>query len=147
MTEEKEENQEDFESQVKILRLTTGEDIVALCLFDDESVTVDNPMKVYINRNAEAGKTMLIMLPWLPLEIVQDEYAHISLNDIITVIEPKESFVEYYFDTVSRYQVLIEKQEREVQADDVLEDQEDLDDEAIEEILEILKERKKYSIH
>ena len=142
-----EETQDEYQPEVKLIRLNTGEDIIALCLFDDDSVTVDNPMKVYVRRDTESGKTMLIMLPWLPLEIVQDEYAHISLQDIITVVEPKESFVEYYFDTVAQYQVLIEKQERDLKADDVLEDQEDLDDETIEELLELLKEKKKHSIH
>jgi hypothetical protein len=138
------------QTQIKILRLNTGEDIIAECLLDEESnsVLVDSPMKVIISRIASEGQTMLIMLPWLPLEIIEENLATINFNDIITMVEPKDSFVEYYFNTLDKYNALIEKREQEGGlnfSDDL--DEEELDDETMEEMLEIIKERKDKQLH
>jgi hypothetical protein len=138
------------QTDIKILRLNTGEDIIAECLLDDEtnSVVVAGPMKVIISRVAEEGHTMLIMLPWLPLEIIDDNLATINYNDIITMVDPKESFVEYYYNTLDKYNALIEKRDQEGGlnfSDDL--DEEELDDETLEEMLEVIKERKDKLLH
>jgi hypothetical protein len=138
------------QTQIKILRLNTGEDIIAECLLDEESnsVLVEGPMKVIISRIASEGHTMLIMLPWLPLEIIEYNLATINFNDIITMVEPKDSFVEYYYNTLDKYNALIEKREQEGGlnfSDDL--DEEELDDETMEEMLEIIKERKDKQLH
>jgi len=139
------------QTQIKILRLNTGEDIIAECLLDEESnsVLVDSPMKVIISRIASEGQTMLIMLPWLPLEIIEENLATINFNDIITMVEPKDSFVEYYFNTLDKYNALIEKREQEggLNFSDDLDEEEELDDETMEEMLEIIKERKDKQLH
>jgi hypothetical protein len=103
-------------------------------------------MKVYVNRSTELGKTMLIMIPWLPLEIVEDNLASISYNDVITMINPKSHFVEYYFDTVQHYEALVEKTTQEEQFESQFEDDE-MDEDTMEQMLEIIKERKNKSIH
>ncbi len=139
------------QTQIKILRLNTGEDIIAECLLDEESnsVLVDSPMKVIISRIASEGQTMLIMLPWLPLEIIEENLATINFNDIITMVDPKDSFVEYYFNTLDKYNALIEKREQEggLNFSDDLDEEEELDDETMEEMLEIIKERKDKQLH
>jgi hypothetical protein len=150
MTEEIEEQI----SEIKILRLITGEDIIGTCLFDDEdsNLMIDSPMKVIISRVSESGKTMLMMMPWLPLEIVNENLATINYSDILTIVNPKAEFVEYYFDTAHRYELLMEKSHLEDSSfenemDDLFEEELDDEDETIEEMLEILKERKHKSIH
>lgn len=95
------------EYQYKVVRLSTGEDIIAACLFDTETncITMNNPMKFFIRRMPDIMKSMLIMIPWLPLEIAADDTAIIDYDDVITVIDPKESFVEYYLSMVTEFQV------------------------------------------
>lgn len=84
------------EPEVKFIRLTTGEDIIGNCLFDDEqdSLIIENPMKVALKRMSGVGQTMLVMVPWLPIELLNEDCATILYNNVITVIEPKPSFVE-----------------------------------------------------
>jgi hypothetical protein len=94
------------EYQYKILRLNTGEDIIGFCFVDSENdcVEIQNPMKVFIRRIPNIKKTVLMMLPWLPLEIVANDSAILNYEDILTIVEPKESFVEYYINILSQYE-------------------------------------------
>lgn len=91
---------------VKILRLVTGEDIIGLCLYDDDKdyVDIENPMKVIIKRMLTDQQTALVLLPWLPYEVVEDNSARISNNDIITFITPKASFVDYYLNLMEKFE-------------------------------------------
>jgi hypothetical protein len=91
---------------VKIIRLVTGEDIVGLCMFDEDKdyIDIENPMKVVLNRLNTKEQTTLIMLPWLPYEIVEDNSVRISNNDIITYITPKASFIDYYMTLMDKFE-------------------------------------------
>lgn len=136
---------EQAEVQIKILRLNTGEDIIGCCLMDDEHgcVSVENPMKVFVRRSQSVGQSMLFILPWLPLEIVEDNFATINYDDIITVIEPKQSFVEYYNEAVEQ----IEAKELEEKLNTEEEDDEEEDVENMQEMLNALRESKKNRLH
>jgi hypothetical protein len=140
---------QEIDSEVKLIRLNTGEDIIGNCLFDDDNnnLLIDSPMKVIVSRVTEVGKTMLIMMPWLPLEIVEDNIASISYDDVITMVNPKSHFVEYYFETVNHYEALVEKNSQEDAFENELEDEDEMDDDTMEQMLEIIKERKNKSIH
>jgi hypothetical protein len=137
-------------TQVKIIRLNTGEDIIGNCLFDDDedNFLIDKPMKVIISRVTDHGKTMLIMMPWLPLEIVDENMASLNYGDVITMLNPKAQFVEYYNNTVDRYESLVGDSDlEEAFLDEDFSDEEDQEDNTIEEILEVVKEKKKNLIH
>lgn len=143
---------------IKLIRLSTGEDIIANCLMDDdtESVVLDNPMQVFVKRVSTVQRTMLVMMPWLPLELIEDNVACVNYQDIITVLQPKKSFVEYYHNIVDQYNTMLDSKEslnfndnmddeEEESSDENIDDDEE--DEAIQEILNIHKERKKNSLH
>jgi len=134
---------EQAEVQIKILRLNTGEDIIGCCLMDDEHgcVSVENPMKVFVRRNQSFGQSMLFILPWLPLEIVEDNFVTINYDDIITVIEPKQSFVEYYNGVIEK----IEAKELEEKLN--TEEEDDGDVKNMQEMLNALRESKKNRLH
>ena len=140
----------------KFIRLVTGEDIVANCLIDNETqyVDVESPMKVIISRFNNSRKSILIMMPWLPLEVIGDEYATLKFEDILTMVDPKEAFVEYYINTVEKYRYLIESNDKEDMFTNELEDdlfeEEPTDEEVseydefnLEEALESIKDIKK----
>ena len=130
------------ESTIKFIRLVTGEDIVANCLINDETqyVDVENPMKVVISRFNNSKKSILIMMPWLPLEVIADEYATLKYEDILTMVDPKESFIEYYCNTVDKYNELIQSNLEEDMFDEYnLEDEfdEEVTDEEVSEYDEL----------
>lgn len=138
------------QSQIKLIRLNTGEDIVASCVDDGANSTLHlgNPMKVIVKRVTEANKAMLIMMPWLPLEIIEEDSASINYQDIITIIEPRQSFIEYYSNTVEQYQAVLAMQDGDVFDESEEEDEEDgMDEQTMQEMLDMIKEKKKNSLH
>jgi hypothetical protein len=139
-----------IETTIKFIRLVTGEDIVANCLINDETqyVDVESPMKVIISRFNNSSKSILIMMPWLPLEVIADEYATLKYEDILTMVDPKESFVEYYLNTVNKYNELIqsnldEEMFEELDDDPTDEEVSEYDEHSLDEALNSLKDTKK----
>jgi hypothetical protein len=47
-----------------------------------------------------AGKSMLLMSPWLPIELIKSNSACISMNEVLTIVEPRTALIEYYNNAV-----------------------------------------------
>jgi hypothetical protein len=135
------------EIKYKIVRLNTGEDIIGACLIDDDNscISIENPMKVYIKRMANANKTMLVMMPWLPLEIIDDDFATINYQDIITVLDPKESFIEYYTSMVEQFEARMKLADDSIEQED--DEDDEMDDSTLQDMLDSLKETKRGRLH
>ena len=75
---------------IKIIRLQTGEDVIAdyQQIEGDESVLLSNPMTLMFKR-MPTGRAVMLMSPWLPLELVEKNEAWLYEADILTVIQPK----------------------------------------------------------
>lgn len=128
--------------------MQSGEDIVASYTHDIETnqATLKGPMRL-VFRRLETGKTMMVMMPWLPVEVMIENVATVSHKDILTVIEPKAEFVEYYDNTISEIELytesanmedLLEEENYEEPGDDYYTDDE------IDQIMEV---KKKEPIH
>jgi len=90
---------------VKIVRLQSGEDIIASIIEDDESemVMLNNPMHLIFKRTSQG--TMMVMLPWLPIELIKDNMATIYSSDILTMVDPKDVLIEYYGNMINTEQL------------------------------------------
>ena len=84
----------DIVQGVKIVRLQSGEDIIAGLIQDDESemIMLDNPMHLIFKRTSQG--TVMMMLPWLPIELIKDNIATIYSSDVLTIVDPKDALVE-----------------------------------------------------
>lgn len=133
---------------IKLIRLNTGEDIIANCIDDEanNTIMIGSPMRVVVRRLGESIQSMLVMMPWLPLEIVEEDIATINYQDIITVVEPKKSFIEYYNNMVDQYKVSLETMKDQDIFGEELENEE-MDEDMMQEMLDLLKERKTKSLH
>jgi len=135
---------------VKIIRMQTGEDIMASMVGEEEEETVllEDPMRL-IFRRMPTGQTMLMMLPWLPVELIKDNSALIYNSDIITIIDPKESMIQYYENLVIK--TLLEMEKSEEMIEGLLKDQEDEEEENaenyIEELTQYIEEIKNRTLH
>jgi hypothetical protein len=132
-------------NNIKIVRLQSGEDIMADIIEDEENDTIflDNPMHIIFKR-IPTGQTVMMMMPWLPIEIIKENSAIVYSSDILTIIEPKEDLVDYYGT------VVIDAQQRmEEKRDFSNEEEDEYDEEEIdeEELFEVLKEKKKHKLH
>jgi hypothetical protein len=86
---------------IKIIRLQNGEDIISLCKQDEEEdgVTLVNPMTLMFKR-LPTGKGIMMMGPWLPVELVEGNATWIYNQDILTIMTPSAKVVEYYNQSV-----------------------------------------------
>jgi hypothetical protein len=133
-------------NNIKIVRLQSGEDIMADIIEDEENDTIflDNPMHIIFKR-IPTGQTVMMMMPWLPIEIIKENSAIVYSSDILTIIEPKEDLVDYYGTVVIEAQQRMEEKRdfsNEEEGDEY--DEEEIDE---EELFEVLKEKKKHKLH
>lgn len=137
---------------VKIIRMQTGEDIMASMIGEEEEETVllEDPMRL-IFRRMPTGQTVMMMMPWLPVELIKDNNALIYNSDIITIVEPKESMIEYYENLVIKTMLEMEKSEEMIagllKAQAGEEDTEDEEEYSMEDLIQFVEEVKNRTLH
>ena len=137
---------------VKIIRMQTGEDIMASMIGEEEEETVllEDPMRL-IFRRMPTGQTVMMMMPWLPVELIKDNNALIYNSDIITIVEPKESMIEYYENLVIKTMLEMEKSEEMIagllKAQAGEEDAEDEEEYSMEDLIQFVEEVKNRTLH
>lgn len=131
---------------IKILRMQTGEDIISSIQEDDknETILLNNPMKVVIRRDV-SGSTIFVMLPWLPIEIIKEDAAIVYTSDVITMVEPRDSLIEYYNNAVNDSLLTMIRSSREIEDAllEIEEGEEDYEEEITEEEIKELEEYKR----
>ena len=127
--------------------MQTGEDIMASMFEQEDSdqIQLNDPMRL-VFRRMPTGQTVMMMMPWLPIELIKENTALIYSSDIITVIDPKETMIQYYDKLVERtikdmaeademLQHLLEEQEEEEEQEETLPEQ-------LQEFLQEFKSKK-----
>lgn len=134
-------------TNIKIVRLQSGEDVICNYYADEENgqVLLGDPMHLIFKR-MPTGRTVMMMMPWLPTEIIKDNSALIYDSDILTIIDPKDELVHYYNQNV--FHSLENAQSNSI-AEQLLEDEDEdeIDDEEIAEIKSLMEERRKSKLH
>jgi len=83
---------------IKVVRLQSGEDVIADILSDNDNTILYNPMVVLLKRSGKGS--VMMMVPWLPVELISDNIATLNNSEIVTYTNPKDSLVEYYLNMV-----------------------------------------------
>ena len=140
--------------KVKLIRMQTGEDIMASMFEQEDSgqIQINDPMRI-VFRRLPTGQTVMMMMPWLPVELIKENIAMIYSTDIITVVEPKESMIRYYDKLVERTisdmmesDGMIERLLEEQDADDE-EDNEIAQEKMMEELVTSIQEVRNKKLH
>lgn len=117
--------------QTKILRLKDGEDIMASFIeTPNHMLILENPMSVFFKR-LSVTKSMVMMSPWLPIELIKDNVVEIYSHEVLTTFEPKQSLIEYYNNAVKDATEIMQQSERII--DEALLD--DASDEELDEAI------------
>lgn len=91
---------------IKIVRLTSGEDIVCGLIESDGTYYLKNPMVFLLK---DTGKQFVLMLQnWLPMQVMKMNEAVIKEKDVIAVLQPDENFIEYFLDESREMEEAIE---------------------------------------
>ena len=121
---------------IKIVRLQSGEDVIANYTDGQEgSVTLTNPMSLMFKR-MPTGRAVMMMSPWLPLELVEENVANIYAQDILSIFQPKQHIIDYYNTTV----IQVEEDRKSDEVDELHDMEEDDMDMSSEEEQEAMEE-------
>jgi len=139
---------------IKIIRLQSGEDVIAdyTQVEGDSSVLLTNPMTLMFKR-MPTGRAVMLMSPWLPLELVEKNEAWLFEADILSIFQPKSQIIDYYTTTVKEVQDDMLQEEMHGQSltditdeyDDEMSEEEEF--QAMEELEELRKDVKKKLLH
>ena len=136
---------------VKLIRMQSGEDIMASMIeHEDDTVQLDDPLRL-VFRRLPTGQTIMMMMPWLPIELIQVNSATIYTSDIITMVEPKAAMIEYYDKIVQK--LLEDMSDSDEMLRTILEEndsEEDSEEEAKQmtsQLEELLKDVKSKKLH
>jgi hypothetical protein len=127
--------------QTKIIRLKDGEDIMASFIeMSNHMLILENPMSLFFKR-LSVSKSMVMMSPWLPIELIQQNVVEIYKHEVLTFIEPKESLIEYYNNAVEEANEVMKQSERIID-EALLEEatEEELDEVTLDDMDEEIKE-------
>jgi|TARA_B100001057_G_C22818418_1_gene938417 uncharacterized glyoxalase superfamily protein PhnB len=104
-----------MEKQIKIVRLQSGEDIIATFSENKKTkkVTLESPMHIIMKRINSKSGPMMYMVPWLPVEMVDVDMATFDSSNVLVTLEPKKDMSEYYQDLVTQSQEKIKDTEDE----------------------------------
>ena len=135
----------------KLIRMQSGEDIMASMFEDDNSdqIQLNDPMRI-VFRRLPTGQTVMMMMPWLPVELIKENSAMIYYSDIVTVVEPKESMIRYYDKLVER--TIEEMADSDKMINNLLEEQEgeeeqDIEQQIMDDVLQSIHEAKGKKLH
>jgi len=133
-------------NNIKIIRLHGGEDIMAGYIEseNEETAILHNPMQVIFKR-MPTGQTAMMMMPWLPVEIIKDNHAILYTSDILTIIDPKDSAIKHYSEVVMEAQQRLEEMDITPEEDDDEDDDKEILD--AKEIFEALKQKRNKKLH
>ena len=141
---------------IKIIRLQSGEDVIAdyTQVEGDSSVLLTNPMCLIFKR-MPTGRAVMLMSPWLPLELVEKNEAWLFEADILSIFQPKSQIIDYYTNTVKEVEEDIIASESESgdylrDISDEFDGEEMTDEEeiqAMEELNELRQDVKKRLLH
>jgi len=137
--------------KVKIIRMQTGEDIMASMIGEEqeETVLLEDPMRL-IFRRMPTGQTVMMMMPWLPVELIKDNSALVYNSDIITIVDPKESMIEYYENLVIKTMLEMEKSEDMIAGllkDQAGEEDDSEEEYSMEDLIQFVEEVKNRTLH
>ena len=124
---------------VRIVRLVSGEDIIAFYEEDEDMALVGNPMTMVFKR-LPTGKAVMLMAPWLPLAVVEEDIVSIPYSQIITVMNPKKHMSEYFINSVmDMEQELSDNPPEELSLRDASPTDEEIEQQEDDELREILE--------
>lgn len=115
----------DNKPEIKIVRIQGGEDIMAEVYSETDSdlLILNDPMHLIFKR-LSTGQTVMMMMPWLPVELITENIATVYTDEVLTLMNPKEELVTYYKKAAEQARM---RMEEDRSFNNVLEDDDDLD--------------------
>jgi len=141
-----------------VLRLMTGEDIIADTVFKNEAgnsrYIVSDPLKIVYLPLKEGTHLSISLMQWMFTRISDNQKFELNSSNVMFTTEPSDNLLEYYYKTVEYFYEIREEQlkqklnlsdriKNEVYEDVAMAEDEEIDDlmdsDEMKEVLEYLK--------
>ena len=76
---------------VKLIRMWSGEDVIADLVEEDDSIVISNPIVAIPSGNGQLG-----FAPWSPLLKDKDEKVKVSKSYVVYIADTQEQIVDQY---------------------------------------------------
>ena len=94
--------------KVKIVRLKEGCDIITNIELIKGEYLVKQPMIVELHFRKGSPKPELVLTNWLPVQIILENSASISVDEVLCMMDPNLSLAEYYTNLVNKVSEYVE---------------------------------------
>lgn len=134
---------------VRIVRFTSGEDVIAFYEEEGDEAYLMNPMTVFFKRRTD-GKALMMMAPWMPLEIIDEDIVTINKVNILTVMLPKQHLIDYFNQVVNEIDDELDEESLRDASPHIVDNEElenEEEDEHLRQMLEGYGEGTKRTIH
>ena len=122
--------------QIKIVRLKTGTDIIGYIKEENYSTYIRDAMIIEMHDDLRNQKQILTLANWAPSSIIKVNECAIGDNDILTIFEPTDIFVDHYLGTLKTISNLAKTKE----------ETDKLDDDEIMSMIEAMEEKEYYTL-
>lgn len=141
-----------------VLRLMTGEDIIADTIFNNEAgnshYIISDPLKIVYLPMKEGTHLSISLMQWMFTRISDNQSFEIKQNNVMFTTQPSDNLLEYYYKTVEYFYEIREEQlkqklnisdkiKNETYEDIAMSEDEDIhdlmDSEEMQEVVEYLK--------
>jgi hypothetical protein len=102
-----------------VLRLVTGEDIIADTIFDNEAgnsrYVISDPLKIVYLPATKETHISLSLMQWMFTRISDNQTFEMNDRNVLFTTEPSDSLLEYYYKTVAYFYSLRDVQKQHIQ--------------------------------
>jgi len=95
---------------IKLVRLQNGEDIIGF-VTDKENGKYDISEPMTVDLDYRTNQPGLVMKHLLPIQLVKRNEIVLENKDILFIVDPADSFAEYYANTVERLREILTARE------------------------------------
>lgn len=108
----------EYEENVKFIRINTGEDVIAQIVEINENNNVSfmfiKPLKILYSIGNRPGFLQISLMEWIFSKICEKQEFIISPDDVITIAEPKKELISYYWDTIAHFEGLRDEKKEKI---------------------------------
>ena len=87
-------------SNVRIIRLKNGEDILCNLLINEDKVLINLLEPMLISTEIHFNEEHLVLTSWLPVSLIKENRSVIPITEVMCVMHPNDELIEYYNEMV-----------------------------------------------
>jgi len=118
-------------SNVRIVRLKNGEDILCNLLINEDKVLINLLEPMLLSTEVHFNEEHLVLTSWLPVSLIKENRSVIPITEVLCVMQPNDELIEYYNEMMKKMNSSL-----------IVKDMDDLTEEETMQMMEVMDEMK-----